>query len=126
MSWLENGAITPTIREEKELWAVCPKCHAHFPRADYPKGLATCPQCGAPSRMGCRDRVADKLFGTLAHLPRRAVREGEEENPLRRHALLDEERHAVDERARLAGSGGRKHEQRTVARRRRRALLGIE
>lgn len=59
MSWLENGAITPTIREEKELWAVCPKCHAHFPRADYPKGLATCPQCGAPSRMGCRDRVAD-------------------------------------------------------------------
>ena len=46
MAWLDKEVI-PQIRDEKELWAVCPKCHAHFPRAEYPKGLAECPSCGA-------------------------------------------------------------------------------
>ncbi|MBR0055994.1 MAG: hypothetical protein IJP66_01580 [Kiritimatiellae bacterium] len=57
MSWL-TAPISPQVRDEKELWAVCPKCHAHFPRERHPNGLAECPACGAPGRLGCRDRLA--------------------------------------------------------------------
>ncbi|MBR3086026.1 MAG: acetyl-CoA carboxylase carboxyltransferase subunit alpha [Kiritimatiellae bacterium] len=58
MAWIMGDIPTPTVRDEKELWAVCPKCKAHFPRDEHPKGLAVCPSCGAPARMGCRERVA--------------------------------------------------------------------
>ena len=65
-------------------------------------------------------------LGALEHFVRGAVREREEENPLRRHALLNQIGHAVHERARLARAGGREHENRPVAGRRRRALFWVE
>ena len=48
MGWLEDSSAgaAAKIRDEKELWAVCPKCGAHFPREDYPAGLPECPACG--------------------------------------------------------------------------------
>ena len=67
MAWLDKEVI-PQIRDEKELWAVCPKCHAHFPRAEYPKGLAECPSCGAPARMGCRERIASLADGAFEEI----------------------------------------------------------
>lgn len=57
MGWFEKTGEPAKFREEKELWAVCPKCKAHFPRSDYPSGLEECPACGAPARMGCRERI---------------------------------------------------------------------
>ena len=73
-----------------------------------------------------RDGVADEGLGPLAHLARGAVREGQQEDAVRRDAALDQVGDAVDERAGLAGAGRREHEQRPVAGRRRRALFGIE
>ena len=65
-------------------------------------------------------------LGALEHLVRGAVRERQQQDALGRHALLHQIRHAVNERARLARAGGRQHEERPVAGRRRRALLGIK
>ena len=68
----------------------------------------------------------DDLLRPFEHLARRAVGEGEEEYPVCGAPLLDEERDAVHESARLAGAGRREDEQRSVARRRRRALFWIK
>ena len=58
MAWLNGKVGEIKVRDEKELWAVCPKCKAHFPREDYPRGFGVCPRCGAPARLDCRARVA--------------------------------------------------------------------
>ena len=70
--------------------------------------------------------AGDDALRAFEHLARGAVREREQQDALRRHALLHQIRHAVHERARLARAGGRQHEHRPVRRRRRRALLWIE
>ena len=70
--------------------------------------------------------AGDDALGALKHLVRGAVREREQQDALGRHALLHQIRHAVHERARLARAGGRQHENRPVAGRRRRALLRVE
>ena len=69
---------------------------------------------------------ADDLLRPFEHLARRAVGEGEEQNPVRWNALFDEEGDAMDERAGLTRAGRREDEQRSVAGRSRRALFGIE
>ncbi len=62
MAWLtESGRLH--VRDSKELWAVCPKCNAHFARTEYPRGFDVCPKCGAPRRLGAYERIdslADK------------------------------------------------------------------
>lgn len=67
MAWLDKEP-TPRIRDERELWAACPKCHGHFPRSDYPNGFAECPACGAPARMGCRERIASLADGAFEEI----------------------------------------------------------
>ena len=68
----------------------------------------------------------DDLLRPFEHLARRAIGEGEEEYPVCGDPLLDEESDAVHESAGLAGAGRREHEERPVARRRRRALFRIK
>ena len=74
------------------------------------------------------DRVQPRheLSRALKHLLRGAVGEREEKDAFRRHALLHQVGDAVHERARLARAGRRQHKERTVRRRRRRTLLGVE
>ena len=60
------------------------------------------------------------------HLAGGAAREGEQEDPLRRDAALDEVRDAVDERARLARARAGDDEQRPVAERDGARLLRVE
>ena len=70
--------------------------------------------------------VAGGMAGALEHLARGAVGEGQQQDRRGRQAALDEVGHAVDERLRLAGAGGRQHQQRAVARRGRRQLFRVE
>lgn len=58
MAWLDKSNGSLEVRDAKELWAVCPKCNKYFPRDAFPKGIDECPQCGAPSRLSCRVRIA--------------------------------------------------------------------
>ena len=67
-----------------------------------------------------------ELRRALQHLARRAVGEREQQDALGRHALLHQVGDAVHERARLPSAGRGQHEERTVRRRRRRALLAVQ
>jgi len=71
-------------------------------------------------------RGADQTLGAGEHLAGGAPREGEEQDPLRRDAALDQVRDAVDERARLARAGAGDDEQRPVAERDGALLLRVE
>ena len=62
----------------------------------------------------------------LQHLPRRAARERQQQDPLRRHALADEPREPRAQRRRLAGAGAGEDQQRPAGVRRGRPLLVIE
>ena len=68
----------------------------------------------------------DERLGALEHLPRGAVRERQQEDALRRNAVLDEVGDAVDERAGLARAGCGEHEHGAVRRGRGGALFGVE
>lgn len=57
MSWLTEKISNLNIRDEKELWTICPKCHTRFPHDLYPHGFDVCPACNAPSRLSCRTRI---------------------------------------------------------------------
>ena len=67
-----------------------------------------------------------EAMSALEHLPRGAVRERQQEDALRRNAVLDEVGDAVDERAGLARARRREDEHRAVRRRRGGALFGVE
>ena len=69
---------------------------------------------------------ADESLGAREHLVRGAPGEGQKKNALRLHAALEQVRHPIDERPRLARSRAGDDEQRAVAIHRRRSLLGIE
>jgi len=60
------------------------------------------------------------------HLVRGAAREREQQDAFGSDAAIDEMRHAIDERPRLARSGARYDEQRTVTVCRRRELFGVQ
>ena len=68
----------------------------------------------------------NERLGALEHLPRGAVRERQQEDALRRNAVLDEVGDAVDERAGLARAGCGEHEHGAVRRGRGGALFGVE
>ena len=73
-----------------------------------------------------RRRGADEPLGAREHLVRGAAREREEQNPLGRNAALDQVGDAIDERARLAGSGAGDDEQRPFFVRGGRPLFGVQ
>ena len=57
MGWYEKKD-KPAIPSEKELWAVCPKCNSHFPKAEWKAAGAICPKCNYHGRLGARARIA--------------------------------------------------------------------
>ena len=68
----------------------------------------------------CRPRpappaIADQLLDPPQHLLRRPPREGQQQNRAGRHATLDQPRHPINQRARLARACARHHQQRALA-----------
>ena len=59
MAWLEKPCADLNVRLEKDLWAICPKCKAHVGKDEWKRTYPLCPRCGAPRRIGCRDRIAE-------------------------------------------------------------------
>lgn len=59
MAWLEKPCADLNVRQEKDLWAICPKCKAHVGKDEWKRTYPLCPRCGAPRRIGCRDRIAE-------------------------------------------------------------------
>lgn len=59
MSWLDKPCSDLNVRQEKDLWAICPKCKAHVGKDEWKRTYPLCPRCGAPRRIGCRDRIAE-------------------------------------------------------------------
>ncbi|MBQ6247524.1 MAG: acetyl-CoA carboxylase carboxyltransferase subunit alpha [Kiritimatiellae bacterium] len=59
MGWLQEPCRDLKVRDENELWAICPKCKAHVEKAEWAASAPLCPRCGAPRRIGCRQRIAE-------------------------------------------------------------------
>ncbi len=59
MGWLQEPCKDLKIRDENELWAICPKCKAHVEKAEWAASAPLCPRCGAPRRIGCRQRISE-------------------------------------------------------------------
>jgi hypothetical protein len=68
----------------------------------------------------------DDALRAPGHLERRAAREGEKQDPFRRHALQDQVRDPIREGVRLAGACTRDDEKRGRSRLRRLALPRVE
>ena len=73
-----------------------------------------------------RRRFANQLFNTLAHLRRRFIGKGNGHNGPCRHALADQVRNAVGQRAGFAGACAGKHQKRPLKRFRREPLFSVE
>ena len=58
MSWFEAKAEKAKIPAAKELWAVCPKCKSHLPKAEWKANNAICPRCNYHGRLSARERIA--------------------------------------------------------------------
>ena len=59
MGWLQEPCRDLKVRDENELWAICPKCKAHVGKTEWAAAAPLCPRCGAPRRIGCRQRIAE-------------------------------------------------------------------
>lgn len=57
--WLKESLKDLKVRDEKELWVICPKCKAHVDKAEWVASAPLCPRCGAPQRIGCRRRITE-------------------------------------------------------------------
>ena len=69
MGWLQEPCKDLKIRDENELWAICPKCKAHVEKTEWAASTPLCPRCGAPRRIGCRQRIAEIAdAGTFSEL----------------------------------------------------------
>lgn len=69
MAWLDGPKTVYSVREEGEIWAVCPKCKSYFEKEKFPRGIGECPACGAPKRLGAKERIASILDeGTFAEI----------------------------------------------------------
>ena len=69
MGWLQEPSKDLKIRDENELWAICPKCKAHVEKTEWAASSPLCPRCGAPRRIGCRQRIAEIAdAGTFAEI----------------------------------------------------------
>ena len=69
---------------------------------------------------------ADQLLDALAHLRGSLIGEGDGHDRPGRYAVIDEVRHAVGQRARLAGACARKHQKRPFERFRREPLFPVQ
>ena len=114
---LAHELLLVVLVEDREAWLVAEAAAvlAQEARADVMERAA-------PDRV----KPGHELPGALEHLLGGAVGEGEQQDALRRNALLHQIGHTVHERARLSRAGRRQHEERTVRRRSRRALLAVE
>ena len=69
MGWLQEPCKDLKVRDENELWAICPKCKAHVEKTEWAASAPLCPRCGAPRRIGCRQRIAEIAdAGTFSEL----------------------------------------------------------
>ncbi len=69
MGWLQEPCKDLKVRDENELWAICPKCKAHVEKTEWAASAPLCPRCGAPRRVGCRQRIAEiSDAGTFSEL----------------------------------------------------------
>ena len=69
MAWFEKNETPPQIPPAKALWAICPKCMSHMPKAAWKANNSICPKCNYHGRLAARERiaqVADK--GTFAEV----------------------------------------------------------
>ncbi|MGN0855594.1 MAG: acetyl-CoA carboxylase, carboxyltransferase subunit beta [Kiritimatiellia bacterium] len=58
MSWFEPKTEKPKIPPAKALWAICPKCKSHMPKAVWKANNNICPKCDYHGRLTARERIA--------------------------------------------------------------------
>ncbi|MBR0196550.1 MAG: acetyl-CoA carboxylase carboxyltransferase subunit beta [Kiritimatiellae bacterium] len=58
MSWFVKKEEKPKIPPAKALWAICPKCSSHMPKAVWKSNNAICPKCNYHGRLSARERIA--------------------------------------------------------------------
>ena len=103
----------------------------HEPPVDPDRGPLLAEDTGAQrmerARLDLATTFADEADDPVAELGRGLVREGDRQDPPRRHVLdADQVRDPVGEHTGLAGAGAREDEKRTLGGRHRARLLGVE
>ena len=69
MAWFEKNETPPQIPPAKALWAICPKCMSHMPKAAWKANNSICPKCNYHGRLAARERIAQVADeGTFAEV----------------------------------------------------------